>query len=44
MVSFHTVAPEELIEETPVDINDLDGQTHQSATLVGVSEADRAGV
>jgi hypothetical protein len=29
MLSFHTVAPEELIEERPVDPNDLDGQTHQ---------------
>lgn len=29
MVSFHTVAPEELIEERPVDPRDLDGATHQ---------------
>ncbi len=29
MLSFHTVAPAELIEERPVDPNDLDGQTHQ---------------
>jgi len=29
MLSFHTVAPEELIEERPVDPNDLDGETHQ---------------
>jgi hypothetical protein len=29
MLSFHTVAPEELIEETPVDTNDLDGETHR---------------
>jgi hypothetical protein len=29
MVSFHTVAPEELIEERPVDPDDLDGETHQ---------------
>jgi len=29
MLSFHTVAPEELIEETPVDPNHLNGQTHQ---------------
>ena len=29
MVSFHTVAPEELIEERPVDPRDLDGETHQ---------------
>src|SRR6266516_4364529 len=29
MVSFHTVAPEELIEERPVDPDDLDGRTHQ---------------
>jgi hypothetical protein len=29
MISFHTVAPEELIEERPVDTNDLDGDTHQ---------------
>jgi hypothetical protein len=30
MLSFHTVAPEELIEERPVDPNDLEGQTHQA--------------
>jgi len=29
MLSFHTVDPEELIEETPVDSDDLDGETHQ---------------
>ncbi len=29
MLSFHTVAPEELIEERPVDPKDPDGQTHQ---------------
>ena len=29
MVSFHTVAPEELIEETPVAADDLDGSTRQ---------------
>jgi len=29
MLSFHTVAPEELIEERPVDTNDLDGETQQ---------------
>ena len=29
ILSFHTVAPEELIEEMPVDANDLDGETHQ---------------
>lgn len=29
MLSFHTVAPEELIEENPVDIDDLEGETHQ---------------
>jgi hypothetical protein len=29
MVSFHTVTPEELIEERPVDSADLDGETHQ---------------
>ena len=29
MVSFHTVAPEELIEERPVDPADLNGETHQ---------------
>lgn len=29
MLSFHTVAPEGLIEERPVDPNDLDGETHQ---------------
>ena len=29
MLSFHTVAPEELIEEMPVDAHDLDGETHQ---------------
>ncbi|OLC04677.1 MAG: hypothetical protein AUH45_02235 [Gemmatimonadetes bacterium 13_1_40CM_69_22] len=28
-VSFHTVAPEQLIEERPVDPNDLDGGTHK---------------
>ncbi|HSL20110.1 MAG TPA: hypothetical protein VK886_01150 [Vicinamibacterales bacterium] len=30
MVSFHTVPPEELIEERPMDANDLDGETHQA--------------
>jgi len=29
MLSFHTVDPEELIEERPVDSEDLDGETHQ---------------
>lgn len=29
MVSFHTVAPNELIEERPVDPDDLDGDTRQ---------------
>jgi hypothetical protein len=29
MLSFHTVDPEELIEETPVDLDDLEGETHQ---------------
>ena len=29
MLSFHTVAPEELIEERPVDMDDLDGATRQ---------------
>jgi hypothetical protein len=29
MVSFHTVASEELIEERPVDPENLDGETHQ---------------
>ena len=29
MLSFHTVAPEHLIEERPVDANDLEGETHQ---------------
>jgi hypothetical protein len=29
VLSFHTVAPEELIEETPVDTDDLDGHTRQ---------------
>jgi len=29
MVSFHTVAPEDLIEEKPLDANHLDGPTHQ---------------
>jgi hypothetical protein len=29
MVSFHTVAPEDLIEERPVDSNHLDGETRQ---------------
>jgi hypothetical protein len=29
MLSFHTVAPEALIEERPVDANDLNGETHQ---------------
>jgi hypothetical protein len=29
MVSFHTVAPESLIEEKPVDTNNLDGDTRQ---------------
>jgi len=28
-LSFHTVDPEELTEETPVDSDDLDGETHQ---------------
>ena len=29
MLSFHTVAPEALIEERPLDANDLNGETHQ---------------
>jgi hypothetical protein len=29
MWSFHTVVPEALIEERPVDTNDLDGETYQ---------------
>jgi hypothetical protein len=29
MLSFHAVAPEELIEETPVDATNLEGETHQ---------------
>jgi hypothetical protein len=29
MLSFHTVVPEALIEERPVDTNDLDGETCQ---------------
>ena len=29
LLSFHTVVPEELIEETPVDADDLDGHTRQ---------------
>jgi hypothetical protein len=29
MISFHTVAPEDLIEERPVNENDLDGATSQ---------------
>jgi hypothetical protein len=29
VLSFHTVAPEALIEERPVDANDLNGATHQ---------------
>jgi hypothetical protein len=29
MLFFHTVAAEELIEERPVNVNDLDGATHQ---------------
>jgi hypothetical protein len=29
MVSFHTVAPEDLIEERPVDAENLGGATHQ---------------
>jgi hypothetical protein len=29
MLSFHTSLPEELIEERPVDTNDLDGETRQ---------------
>jgi hypothetical protein len=29
MLSFHTVAPNALIEERPVDTNDLDGPTRQ---------------
>jgi hypothetical protein len=38
MLSFHTVAAEELIEEKPVDTNDLDGETHQER-YAGRSEA-----
>ena len=34
MVSFHTVTPEELIEEKPVDPDDLDGATHQERYAV----------
>ena len=33
LVSFHTVTPEELIEEKPVDPDDLDGATHQELVL-----------
>jgi hypothetical protein len=29
MVSFHTVVPQELIEERPAKTGDLDGETHQ---------------
>jgi hypothetical protein len=29
MLSFHTVVPDALIEERPVDTNDLDGRTRQ---------------
>jgi hypothetical protein len=29
LLSFHTVVPEELIEETPVDPDDLEGHTRQ---------------
>jgi hypothetical protein len=29
MLSFHTVVPDALIEERPLDTNDLDGQTSQ---------------
>jgi hypothetical protein len=29
MLSFHTVDPEELIEERPLDTNNLEGETHQ---------------
>jgi hypothetical protein len=29
MISFHTVAPEGLIEERPLNANDLNGATHQ---------------
>lgn len=29
MISFHTVAPEDLIEERPVSADDLGGATHQ---------------
>jgi hypothetical protein len=29
MLSFHTVTPDALIEERPVDTNDLNGQTRQ---------------
>jgi hypothetical protein len=30
MLSFHTVDSEELIEETPVVTDDLEGETHQA--------------
>jgi hypothetical protein len=29
MISFHTVAPEDLVEERPVTVDDLNGPTHQ---------------
>jgi hypothetical protein len=35
MLSFHTVAPEDLIEERPVNENDLDGETHQKSYVAG---------
>ena len=39
--SFHTVDPEELIEETPVDSDDLDGETHQER-YAAVAEVRRS--
>ncbi len=40
MLSFHTVAPEELIEETPIDPLNLDGETHLERYL-GTSKGTR---
>jgi len=34
MLSFHTVAPEALIEERPVDTNDLEGRTRQEPYIL----------
>ncbi len=44
MLSFHTVAPEELIEERPVDPAKLEGETHQERYMESADLALRSRV